>query len=79
MVARGALKTPWLAKLYRLKQENNELDENQILRFRKGFIKSYYRLLEEEYRKVDWKIENLHKRFKGLTRYLFDDLENGDP
>jgi tRNA-dihydrouridine synthase B len=78
MVARGALKTPWLAKLYRLKQENHELDENQILRFRKGFIKSYYRLLEEEYRKMDWKIENLHKRFKGLTRYLFDDLENGD-
>lgn len=78
MVARGALKTPWLAKLYRLRQENNELDEAQELRLRKSFIKSYYRNLEEEYLRDGWKEEYLHRRFKGLTRYLFDDLENGE-
>lgn len=78
MVARGALKTPWMAKLYRLEQSGHQLDDAQRLRFRKGFIKSYYRLLEEEYFARGWEEGHIHRRFKGLTRYLLDDLENGE-
>lgn len=78
MVARGALKTPWLAKLYRLKNEGHILDEGQELRFRRAFIKSYYRLLEEEYIKIGWEDKHLHRRFKGLTRYLIEDLPEGE-
>lgn len=65
MIARGALKTPWLAKLYK----NNQTD---ILEERSVFLKTYFDKLYN-------KIALLHddeririKRLKALSRYIFE-------
>lgn len=77
MVARGALQTPWLAKLYRLKAKDHFINKDQELKLRRGFIKAYYRELEKEYTEIGWEEGHLHRRFKGLTRYLIEELPEG--
>ena len=75
MCARGALKTPWLAELYR---SNTHTDnEAYLLELRKGAIIDYFENLKKNYRKASLDDSFLLNRFKGLTRYLFDDFDQG--
>lgn len=68
MVARGALKAPWLAKEYRNKEKKN-LQQNIDL-----FIKNYTSdLMASHAHEI-----NILKSLKNLSRYMFDDLENGE-
>ncbi len=80
MAARGALKTPWLASLYKNYQKNIEEisnDQDFLLYLRTQNIIKYFRALYNEY-KNDLTDEHILKRFKGLSRYLFEDIDNGD-
>ncbi len=76
MVARGAMKTPWLAqtyKAYRSSLQEVSQDEDFLLSLRERNIKKYFRALNLSY---DILQENHRlKRFKGLSRYTFDDFE----
>ncbi|MBT3586792.1 MAG: tRNA-dihydrouridine synthase family protein [Halobacteriovoraceae bacterium] len=69
MIARGALKTPWLAGQYRrgLKESLFERTINLI---------KYFDKLEENYRIDDFDEVGILKRFKALSRYLFDPFPN---
>ncbi|MFT6068535.1 MAG: nifR3 family TIM-barrel protein [Bacteriovoracaceae bacterium] len=73
MAARGALKTPWLATLYR--DYEGELNEAFLMIERKKFVEIYFYELEKEYRREGKKTENILKRFKALSRYIFDDFD----
>jgi tRNA-dihydrouridine synthase len=66
MCGRGAMKTPWLAK------------ERQEKCRREDMLKEYFKKLHQVYQEYDYTDEYLLKRFKALSRYLFDDFENGD-
>lgn len=66
MCARGAMKTPWLAK-----DINESCD-------RKKMLLPYFEKLEKTYREYDYDDTQILKRFKALSRYLFDDFENGE-
>lgn len=76
MAARGALKTPWLSKLYSIKKQNLELDKEKKEKMRRSFIKLYYKNLDQTYENASWTADHRLRRFKGLSRYLFDDFEN---
>lgn len=65
MIARGALKTPWLAKLYK----NKEIDE---LSERSKFIRSYFDSLYDKMCKTHPDEKVRIKRLKGLSRYIFE-------
>lgn len=71
MMARGALKTPWLAKLYKkgLKEES--------LEFRVKSIKEYFKFLYDEIDQSQ-KLNELGKirRLKSVSRNIFDPLPN---
>lgn len=71
MLARPALKTPWLAKLYREKQK--ETPEYRIKE-----IERYYNAFYEETLKQNLPEASRIKRLKSVSRYLFDDLPEGD-
>jgi tRNA-dihydrouridine synthase B len=73
MIGRGALKTPWLATLYRQRLSHNEA---QLLSLRVAFLQEYFEGLEKAYRKIDFTQEQILKRFKSYSRYLFDDFPN---
>lgn len=71
MIARGALKTPWLARLY--KQGQSDSEEVRTTEIKKYFL-SYFQRVDtltdmEELKKI--------RRLKAISRYIFDDLENG--
>lgn len=79
MFGRSAMKTPWLAHLYREWKEGRiENEETFLIYERKKFIELYFESLLVEYRKKNWSDERIHKRFKAFSRYIFDDLDNGD-
>lgn len=65
MIARGALKTPWLAKLYKNKQSDC-LEERSI------FLKNYFDKLYDRVSSIypDEKVRI--KRLKAVSRYIFD-------
>lgn len=72
MMARGALKTPWVAKLYKdgVKEES--------LEHRIKNLKEYFHLFFEE---ID-KSQQLHalgkiRRLKSVSRYIFDPIPDG--
>lgn len=65
MCARGAMKTPWLAK-----EREKNCDRSEML-------VEYFKKLHQTYIEYDYTEEYLLKRFKALSRYLFDDYENG--
>lgn len=73
MLGRGALKTPWLATLYRQKASANE---SSLLQERCRQLEFYFDLLEQEYRKVELPDEQILKRFKAFSRYLFEDFDD---
>jgi tRNA-dihydrouridine synthase B len=71
MMARGALKTPWMAKLYQTKQL-------QDLDFRKAQTNLYFNKLEDQFRNDEQSEEFILKRFKAFSRYIFDDYPQGE-
>ena len=73
MVARGALKTPWLAKLYK-SGKNYSLEEQ--LKIRRYEMPLYYKAVHKE-AITHFSDERVHlKKLKGLSRYLYDDFDN---
>ncbi|MBK24033.1 MAG: hypothetical protein CME70_08540 [Halobacteriovorax sp.] len=76
MAARGALKTPWLATLYR--EYGEEVNEAFLLQERKKFMEIYFYELDREYKREGRSEDHILKRFKALSRYIFDDLEEGE-
>jgi tRNA-dihydrouridine synthase len=71
MIGRGALKTPWLATLYRQKVPFNEA---MLLQERRRQLETYFDSLLITYRKAGFNDEQILKRFKSYSRFLFDDF-----
>lgn len=67
MLARSALKTPWLATLYK----NGQLDTPSS---RMDYIISYFERFYEETQKQNLVEASRIKRLKSVSRYIFDDL-----
>lgn len=77
MFGRSALKTPWLAKLYKEYVEDGaHIDETFLLIERKNYLDEYFNALYKEYKEVGWEDNLILKRFKSFSRNLFDDYEN---
>ncbi len=77
MFGRSAMKTPWLAKIYKEHIEDGaSIDETFLLYERKGYLQLYFETLEKEFREVGWSDHVLLKRFKSFSLNLFDDYEN---
>lgn len=77
MFGRSAIKTPWLAKLYKeYITEGGHIDETFLLFQRKNYLDQYFDALLAEYREVEWADNLILKRFKSFSRNLFDDYEN---
>ncbi len=72
MMARGALKTPWMASLLK-----SRIDENDLIELRKQQIKKYFTYLSEEFINKGLNEKTTLKRFKSFSRYPFDDFKNG--
>lgn len=71
MLARGAMKAPWLASDYKKSIINTEQDtKDKIQKFLSTFLKEL----------IDHQVENngILKRLKSLSRYMYEDLTNGD-
>lgn len=71
MIARGAMKTPWLAKNY----HQGIIDESAQSRIEniKFYYANYMSILDAGDKEEAVKV----KRLKAVSRYLFDDLPNG--
>lgn len=70
MVARGALKTPWLAG-----QIKNSILDSDEYRFK--MIKNYFQILQNKLEANLVVEHNILKFFKNLSAYLFDELPSG--
>lgn len=70
MLARPALKTPWLAKLYK-----QNLEETPLLRVQ--YMIEYFEEFYKETEKQNLVEASRIKRIKSVCRYLFDDLPEG--
>lgn len=71
MLGRPAMKTPWLAKLYKEKiQETPQM--------RLDNIKEYYGAIFNMLTAQGIEEKSIIKKIKGLSRYLYDDFTNGD-
>lgn len=72
MIARGALKTPWLARLH----QNKETETHALRAFE---IKRYFTHFNEKL-KLKTQMEDVVRlrRIKAIARYIFDDFEDGD-
>jgi len=71
MLGRSALKTPWLAKLYK-----DGIEESPLVRLEE--IKKYYNSIFHELTKNDFPETTIIKKIKAISRYLYDDVENGE-
>jgi len=70
MIARGALKTPWLASLYKNKiQDGHDLRCFEIQRF--------FSMLSDGFLSQGLSEQSCLKRLKSVCRYMFDDLPQG--
>lgn len=77
MFGRSALKTPWLAKLYKeYVDEGGHIDETFLLFERKNYLDQYFDALLLEYREVGWSDHLILKKFKAFSRNLFDDYDH---
>ncbi len=77
MFGRSALKTPWLAKIYKEHIEDGaHIDETFLLFERKKYLDEYFYALLKEFREVGWSNDLILKRFKSFSRNLFDDYED---
>ncbi len=72
MVARGALKSPWMAQTYRRGQFQETNSER--LQKMKQFFGEYRALLETE----NISMRGLLKQSKSVSRYMLDGMENGE-
>lgn len=72
MIARGALKTPWLARLHK----NREKDSEELRRFEINRYFSHYNNLLKT--KSDLDDTKRLRRIKAVSRYIFDDLTDGE-
>lgn len=70
MIGRGAMKSPWLATSYKNSHTNESLKEKL------DYISLYLFTLEKEYRNHKGVDRTILKRFKALSRYLFDDFKS---
>lgn len=78
MLGRGALKTPWLASIYKDNIDRlDSLDEDELLLLRKNNLDLYFYTLEKHYMKRGIKEDALLRRFKAFSRYLYDDFQRG--
>lgn len=72
MLGRSAMKTPWLARLYKENQQDT-------VATRVFEINRYYQSLFQVFTEVTQLEESSAiKRIKALSRYLYDDFENGE-
>lgn len=77
MFGRSALKTPWLAKIYKeYKDEGGHIDETFLLYERQKYLELYFEALLSEYREIGWADQLILKRFKSFSRNIFDDYED---
>lgn len=77
MFGRSALKTPWLAKIYKEYIHDGEsIDETYLLYQRKAHLELYFEALLKEYREINCKEEFIHKRFKSFSLNVFNDYED---
>lgn len=77
MFGRSALKTPWLAKIYKeYLSEDAHIDETFLLFERKKYLDQYFDALLLEYREIGWADNLILKRFKSFSRNLFDDYDD---
>ena len=75
MLGRGALKTPWLATLFKMK---NRYTEEELFEDRKKKIPLYFLSLKEEYSKKCSQDALILKRFKSFSRNIFDDFPQNE-
>lgn len=79
MFGRSAMKTPWLAKVWKLYKEGIISNEDEaLLQLRTLLIPVYYKKLEETYRKNGMEENFIFRRLKAVSRYLFEDYEDGE-
>lgn len=79
MLGRGALKTPWMATLYEENKDHiSHVNEDYLLFERQRYLDYYFYLLERNYRKKGLEEEQLLRRFKAFSRYLFDDYPESE-
>ena len=77
MMGRGALKTPWMATLWEeYKDQMHNLNDELIHGQRKSYMDYYFHLLDRNYKRKAMDDEQILKRFKAFSRYLFDDYED---
>jgi tRNA-dihydrouridine synthase B len=77
MMGRGALKTPWLASLY--KDFGTNINEATLLEERRHRIPDYFNTLETNYKEFTPATEEfILGRFKSFSRYLFEDFDNAE-
>jgi len=77
MFGRSALKTPWLAKIYKeYLHDGGNIDETYLLYERKKYLELYFESLLFEYKSLYWHENLILKRFKSFSRNLFDDYED---
>lgn len=72
MIARGALKSPWLA--HQVKNNKYELSNTELLKLIENYFNSFLKIMKEENNSD----EKILKRFKSVCRYIFDDLPDGE-
>jgi tRNA-dihydrouridine synthase len=79
MIGRGAMKTPWLATLWEQYRDNPDfLTDEFLLEERKSSMDIYFFELEKEYIKKGLDDNGILKRFKALSRYIFDDFPQSE-
>jgi len=77
MMGRGALKTPWLASLY--KDYGTNINEATLLEERRNRIPDYFNALETNYKECTPATEEfILGRFKSFSRYLFEDFDKAE-
>ena len=77
MFGRSALKTPWLAKIYKdYVGDGGHIDDTFLLYQRKQYLELYFEALMKEYREIGWAENLILKRFKSFSRNLYDDYED---
>lgn len=73
MMARGALKTPWIAGLLK-----DSYTDRELLTIRAENIQVYLESLEWEFRNHGQPENFITRRFKAFSRNLFDDFTDGE-
>lgn len=77
MIGRGALKTPWLADIYReYEGKTHMINEEVLLYERVQNIQIYFLELLRRYTEIELEEEKILRRFKGLSQYLFEDFSH---